>query len=97
MARVSFGPRAGSMSDYNGGNVNVNVFSQPIASGPFDSLDALSEALKSVLNSAADDAALHCSTVELRLSLNAVIVSFCSRSVFRAWRGAVRRKAWVMC
>ncbi|KXS96357.1 hypothetical protein AC578_3081 [Pseudocercospora eumusae] len=73
MARVSFGSRAGSMSDYNGGNVSVNVFSQPIASGPFDSLDALSEALKSVVNSAAANAALQCSTVELRLSLNAVI------------------------
>ncbi|KAF7193818.1 Multidrug resistance regulator 1 [Pseudocercospora fuligena] len=73
MARVSFGSRAGSMSDYNGGNVNVNVFSQPVATGPFDSLDALSEALKSVLNSAADNAAIQCSTVELRLSLNAVI------------------------
>ncbi|KXT10796.1 hypothetical protein AC579_2969, partial [Pseudocercospora musae] len=73
MARVSFGSRAGSMSDYNGGNVNVDAFSQPIASGPFDSLDALSEALRSVLNSAADSAVLQCSCVELRLSLNAVI------------------------
>ncbi|EME85225.1 uncharacterized protein MYCFIDRAFT_174056 [Pseudocercospora fijiensis CIRAD86] len=75
MARASLGFRAGGMSDYNSGNANANVFSQPMASGSFDSLDALSEALKSVLNAAAENQTLQCSTVELRLSLNAVILS----------------------
>lgn len=74
MSRISFGSRAGASTDYNGGHSNAHIFSrQPTSTGPYNSLDALSEALKAEMKDAANSSVPECATVELRLSLSAII------------------------
>lgn len=67
--RLSFGSRAGGSTDYQGGSNSLGFFSR----GPFDSVEALGEALKNEIQAAEESSVPECTTAELSLSLNAVL------------------------
>ncbi|CAK4030285.1 hypothetical protein AC579_2969 [Lecanosticta acicola] len=67
--RLSFGSRAGGSTDYQGGSNSPGFFSR----GPFDSLDALGEALRNEIHAAEQSSVPECTTVELSLSFGATL------------------------
>ena len=74
MSRVSYGSRAGDATDYGGGGHAQFVGPRHAArAGPYDSIDALVEALQHEFDAAAESALPVCTTIELSLGLNAVI------------------------
>lgn len=66
--RLSFGSRAGGASDYQENSSNGFV-----SGGPYDSLEALSEALKNEIQGSAESTIPECTTVELSLAFNTLI------------------------
>lgn len=67
--RLSFGSRAGGSTDYQGGSNSMGFFSR----GPFDSLEALGQALKDEIQAGEESSVPECTTAELSLSFNAII------------------------
>ncbi|KAI5362217.1 Putative zn(2)-C6 fungal-type DNA-binding domain-containing protein [Septoria linicola] len=75
MSRMSFGSRAGDVTDYGGGGGQATFMGprQARVTGPYDSLEALIEALADEFKAAEESTLPVCTTIELCLGLNAVL------------------------